>query len=96
MNVSLAEKTEPKIKEPQKLSPRISWLRNYYFEGCKRNWNNENTAWSTGTPWDLFIDLLAASRSSGVDPDIDWVYNSMPPSHGQIYPESKLEPITDF
>lgn len=28
--------------------------------------------------------------------DIDWVYNSMPPSHGQIYPESKLEPVTDF
>jgi hypothetical protein len=28
--------------------------------------------------------------------DIDWVYNSMPPSHGQIYPESTLEPVTDF
>ncbi len=28
--------------------------------------------------------------------DIDWVYNSMPPSHGQIYPESKLEPVTVF
>jgi hypothetical protein len=28
--------------------------------------------------------------------DIDWVYNSMPPSHGQIYPETKLEPVTEF
>ncbi len=28
--------------------------------------------------------------------DIDWVYNSMPPSHGQIYPEVKLKPITEF
>jgi len=28
--------------------------------------------------------------------DIDWVYNSMPPSHGQIYPEVKLEPVTAF
>ena len=28
--------------------------------------------------------------------DIDWVYNSMPPSHGQIYPASKLEPVRDF
>ena len=28
--------------------------------------------------------------------DIDWVYNSMPPSHGQIYPESTLEPVRDF
>jgi hypothetical protein len=28
--------------------------------------------------------------------DIAWVYNSMPPSHGQIYPEPKLEPVTNF
>jgi pyruvate-formate lyase len=53
MNVSLAEKTGYKIKQPQKLSPRISWLRDYYFQGCKRKWNNEFTAWSTGTPWDV-------------------------------------------
>jgi len=58
MNISLAEKIEPKIKEPLKLSPRISWLRNYYFEGCKRNWNNEYTAWSTGTPWDLLYQEM--------------------------------------
>ena len=58
MNVSLAEKTEYKIKVPQKLSPRISWLRNYYFEGCKRKWNNEYTAWSTGTPWDLLYQEM--------------------------------------
>ena len=28
--------------------------------------------------------------------DIDWVYNSMPPVHGQIYPEIALEPVTRF
>ena len=28
--------------------------------------------------------------------DIEWVYNSMPPAHGQIYPEIELEPIVDF
>ena len=28
--------------------------------------------------------------------DIEWVYNSMPPAHGQIYPEVELKPITDF
>ena len=28
--------------------------------------------------------------------DIDWVYNSMPPCHGQIYPETELLPITNF
>ena len=28
--------------------------------------------------------------------DIEWVYNSMPPAHGQIYPEVELRPIVDF
>lgn len=28
--------------------------------------------------------------------DIDWVYNSMPPKHGQIYPEVAIEPVTQF
>ncbi len=58
MNGSLAEKIEHKIKVPRKLSPRISWLRDYYFQGCKRNWNNEYTAWSTGTPWDVLYQEM--------------------------------------
>jgi hypothetical protein len=28
--------------------------------------------------------------------DIDWVYNSMPPVHGQIYPEQELKAVEDF
>jgi hypothetical protein len=28
--------------------------------------------------------------------DIEWVYNSMPPAHGQIYPPVPLEPVTEF
>ena len=28
--------------------------------------------------------------------DIDWVYNSMPPKPGQIYPEEELRPVVDF
>jgi hypothetical protein len=28
--------------------------------------------------------------------DIEWVYNSMPPAHGQIYPEVELKPVVDF
>ena len=28
--------------------------------------------------------------------DIDWVYNSMPPKHEQIYPEIVLNPVVDF
>ena len=28
--------------------------------------------------------------------DIEWVYNSMPPAHGQIYPEVDLTPVREF
>ena len=28
--------------------------------------------------------------------DIEWVYNSMPPAHGQIYPRVDLEAVTEF
>ena len=27
---------------------------------------------------------------------IEWVYNSMPPGHGQIYPQVELQAVTDF
>jgi formate C-acetyltransferase len=41
------------IKEPRGLSARIQWLRDYYFKGAERAWNNEFLAWSTGTAWDV-------------------------------------------
>ncbi|MHB8085072.1 MAG: pyruvate formate lyase family protein [Dehalococcoidia bacterium] len=41
------------IKEPKNLSPRIKWLRDYYFRGNKRPWNNEFVGFTTGTPWDI-------------------------------------------
>ena len=28
--------------------------------------------------------------------DIEWVYNSMPPAHGQIYPPVELKAVIDF
>ncbi|MEJ5360906.1 MAG: hypothetical protein WBK20_05600 [Spirochaetota bacterium] len=28
--------------------------------------------------------------------DINWVYNSMPPVHGQVYPEVPLQPLREF
>ncbi len=28
--------------------------------------------------------------------DLNWVYNSMPPNAGQIYPEVRLEPVVNF
>ena len=41
------------IKNAKNLSPRIKWLRDYYFKGNERSWNNEYTSWSTGTSWDM-------------------------------------------
>ncbi len=33
---------------------------------------------------------------TGLVVDIDWVYNSMPPCHGPIYPPRPLEPVRHF
>ena len=41
------------IKSPSNLSARIQWLRDYYFQGAARAWNNEFVAWTTGTSWDI-------------------------------------------
>ena len=56
MSISTAEALRPKLKEPGNLSPRIKNLRDYYFKGIERAWNNEFTAWTTGTPWDIVFD----------------------------------------
>ncbi|MCF8053632.1 MAG: hypothetical protein K9K75_00165 [Deltaproteobacteria bacterium] len=40
-------------QQPAPFSPRITWLRDYYFQGASRRWNNEFTCWSTGAPWDV-------------------------------------------
>ena len=47
---------KPSVKEPYHLSPRIAFLRDYYFKGDARNWNNEFAAFTTGTPWDEVFD----------------------------------------
>ncbi|HPC46885.1 MAG TPA: pyruvate formate lyase family protein, partial [Deltaproteobacteria bacterium] len=47
-----------RIKEPKNLSERIAWLREYYLKGAGRAWNNEFTAWTTGTPWDELFDEM--------------------------------------
>ncbi|MGO8694394.1 MAG: pyruvate formate lyase family protein [Rectinemataceae bacterium] len=46
------------LKQPYGLSPRISKLRSYYFEGADRRWNNEYSSWTTGTPWDVQFNEL--------------------------------------
>jgi formate C-acetyltransferase len=52
------EKPRYAIKAPTNLSPRIEWLRDYYFRGVDRAWNNEYTSWTTGTPWDFQYNEL--------------------------------------
>jgi len=56
MSMAEALQVGQKIKEPKNLSPRIAWLRDYYFQGAKRAWNNEFTAWTTGAEWDVVFD----------------------------------------
>ncbi len=53
------EKPRFAIKEPRNLSPRIRWLYDYFFQGVGREWNNEYTAWTTGTPWDFQYNELS-------------------------------------
>ena len=47
-----------KLKKPGSLSPRIKFLRDYYFEGIKREWNNEYKCYTTGTEWDAVYDEM--------------------------------------
>ncbi len=45
--------TGPKFKvaEPHNLSSRAKWLRDYYFQGNDREWNNQYMVFSTGASW---------------------------------------------
>jgi pyruvate-formate lyase len=49
------KKEPPKyhIAEPHHLSIRSKWLRDYYFKGVEREWNNKYISFTTGTDWDL-------------------------------------------
>jgi len=44
------------ITDASGLSPRLRRLRELYFEGVHRPWNNEFTCWTTGTSWDVVYD----------------------------------------
>ena len=54
-NKSKVKKEGPKyhIAEPHHLSPRSKWLRDYYFKGVEREWNNQYMPFTTGTDWDM-------------------------------------------
>ena len=59
MHAEHAQRIDHGLKQPHGLSPRIRWLRDYYFEGVKRAWNNQFTCWTTGAPWDVLYDELS-------------------------------------
>ena len=58
MTTPVIEKPRYAIKSPTNLSSRIQWLRDYYFQGVARLWNNEFTSWTSGTPWDFQYNEL--------------------------------------
>ena len=59
MTTPIVDKPRFAIKAPTNLSLRIQWLRDYYFRGVGRAWNNEYTSWTTGTPWDFQYNELS-------------------------------------
>jgi len=59
MSADLALEIEHGLKQPHGLSPRVQWLRDYFFEGVKRSWNNQYTCWTTGAPWDVLYDEIS-------------------------------------
>jgi trans-4-hydroxy-L-proline dehydratase len=59
MTVQSCTQTRFSLKQPKNLSDRIQWLRDFYFMGVKRPWNNEYTSWTTGTPWDTQYNELS-------------------------------------
>ncbi|MDR2525321.1 MAG: hypothetical protein LBC83_03895 [Oscillospiraceae bacterium] len=44
------------VKAPYNLSPRIQWLREYYYRGNDRVWNNAFMPFTTGAPWDELFE----------------------------------------
>lgn len=46
------------VKQPKNLTPRVKWLRDYFFEGAERAWNNENNVFTNGREWDRCYDEL--------------------------------------
>lgn len=53
-----AEQARLTIKTPAGLTERVTWLRDYYFLGADRAWNNEQTCWTTGTPRDIVFNEM--------------------------------------
>lgn len=73
-----------RIKQPHSLSPRVQWLRDHFFRGVQRPWNNEFTCFSTGTAWDVLYEELS--------------YHIVPETYAFLQPfrSSALQAATDI
>jgi len=60
-----------KIKSPKNLTPRIQWLRDYYFKGHERRWNNEYLSFGTGAEWDVYTDETFVYTMYSIMPSIE-------------------------
>lgn len=56
---NMSAKFKNAVKLPKALSPRVKRLRDFYFEGAKRSWNNEYNCFTTGEKWDLQFNELS-------------------------------------
>jgi pyruvate-formate lyase len=92
MNTTTAESGNGGVqyaaKEPGSLSPRIKWLRDFYFQGTDREWNNEFTAWTTGTAWDFQFEEL----SFYIVPETYTFHQTFRSSFKQVARQVELDP----
>ncbi len=79
-----------KLKEPYNLSPRVKWLREYYFKGVERKWNNEALAFTTGAPHDDIYDEFTFY----IVPEVHNFFNTF--VKGFLVSAEKIEVPKDF
>lgn len=76
------------VKEPKNLSPRVKWLRDYYFEGVNRKWNNEYNVFTNGREWDECFDELTYY----IVPE---TFTFFQPFSSGFVQSGKMEPVED-
>ncbi len=74
VNKESGRKPKFPIAQAHDLLPRSKWLRDYYFSGFKRKWNNQFMFFTTGVDWDVILyeaefyvapDILAMVGNKG-------------------------------
>ena len=54
-NINIKEEPKFPIAKAHDLLPRSKWLRDYYFKGFDRKWNNIFMFFTTGVDWDVIL-----------------------------------------